>query len=130
MSAPRERTGLALSIQQPWAWLIVNGYKDVENRTWSTRVRGLVGVHAGKKLDHEGLAWVREAFPEIPLPDTFETGGIVGRVRIVDSVTNLDSPWFFGPFGFTLADASPLPLMPCRGQLGFFRPVLSEASHA
>lgn len=21
-----------LSIQQPWAWLIVNGFKDIENR--------------------------------------------------------------------------------------------------
>ncbi len=37
-----------LSIRQPWAWLIVNGYKDIENRTWSTRFRGKVLIHAGK----------------------------------------------------------------------------------
>lgn len=24
----------ALSIRQPWAWLIANGHKDIENRTW------------------------------------------------------------------------------------------------
>ena len=24
---------VALSIQQPWAWLIVEGHKDIENRT-------------------------------------------------------------------------------------------------
>lgn len=29
-----------LSIRQPWAWLIVNGYKDIENRTWPTHFRG------------------------------------------------------------------------------------------
>ena len=26
-----------ISIRQPWAWLIVNGYKDVENRTWAPK---------------------------------------------------------------------------------------------
>ena len=30
----------ALSIQQPWAWLIAHGKKDVENRTWATAFRG------------------------------------------------------------------------------------------
>jgi hypothetical protein len=24
-------------IHQPWIWLIVNGYKGIENRTWATR---------------------------------------------------------------------------------------------
>ena len=31
---------LAIAIRQPWAWLIVNGYKEIENRSWRTRVRG------------------------------------------------------------------------------------------
>ncbi|MEI3544750.1 MAG: ASCH domain-containing protein [Alphaproteobacteria bacterium] len=43
-----------LSIRQPWAWLIVNGYKDIENRTWPTHFRGKVLIHAGKKWD-EGI---------------------------------------------------------------------------
>jgi len=30
----------ALSIRQPWAWLIVDGYKDIENSTWHTNYRG------------------------------------------------------------------------------------------
>jgi|ERR1039458_8111645 hypothetical protein len=37
----------AISIRQPWAWLIVNGYKDVENRIWAANVRGRVLIHAG-----------------------------------------------------------------------------------
>lgn len=117
-----ERTGLALSIQQPWAWLIVNGYKDVENRTWSTPVRGVIGVHAGKKIDRDGLRHIRLHFPEIELPEAFDTGGIVGRVEIVDCVKRHDSLWFCGPHAFVLANAEPLPLIPCRGMLGFFRP--------
>ena len=27
-------------VRQPWAWLIVNGFKDIENRSWMTRYRG------------------------------------------------------------------------------------------
>ena len=41
----------ALSIIQPWAELIVLGHKDIENRTWPTKVRGRVAVHASKKYD-------------------------------------------------------------------------------
>lgn len=37
----------AISIHQPWAWLIVEGYKDIENRTWLTAYRGPVLIHAG-----------------------------------------------------------------------------------
>lgn len=37
----------ALSVRQPWAWLIVNGYKDIENRDWSTQQRGRIWIHTG-----------------------------------------------------------------------------------
>lgn len=39
---------IALSIRQPWAWLILNGWKDIENRDWTTRVRGRILIHAAK----------------------------------------------------------------------------------
>lgn len=39
---------LALSIRQPWAWLIINGGKDIENRDWPTKFRSRILVHAGK----------------------------------------------------------------------------------
>jgi hypothetical protein len=106
--------------------LIVNGYKAVENRDWSTKVRGWIGIHAGQTYDKDGDAWVRRQFPHIPLPQPseIERGGIVGRARLVDCVSKHPSPWFFGDYGFMLEDAEPLPLIPCRGQLGFFRPEL------
>lgn len=40
-----------LSIQQPWAHLIVSGCKDVENRGWKTDYRGPLFIHAS------GLPW-------------------------------------------------------------------------
>lgn len=114
---------LALSIQQPWAWLIVNGYKDVENRTWKTNVRGRVDIHAGKRFDVEGYSYVRRRFPSIPMPaiGEFELGGIVGSAKLLDCVWRHHSPWFFGPLGFVFSEAQATAFVPCRGKLGFFQ---------
>jgi hypothetical protein len=112
----------ALSVQQPWAWLIVNGYKDIENRDWPTRFRGPLFIHAGKKYDALGEAWIRRNFPELRLPErvAMEMGGIVGAVRVLDCVRQSRSPWFQGEYGFVLAHGTPLPFRAVRGMLGFF----------
>lgn len=115
----------ALSILQPWAWLIANGHKDIENRVWRTNFRGAFLIHAGKRWGREqrdDLAQVRAAFPDIALPASFDLGGIIGSARIADCVEDYPSPWFNGPFGFVVADAAPLPFQPCRGMLSFFTP--------
>jgi hypothetical protein len=39
----------ALTFRPHWAWFVANGYKDVENRSWPTRVRGRVWIHASSK---------------------------------------------------------------------------------
>ncbi len=111
----------ALSIKQPWAWLIVQGYKDIENRAWKTAFRGRFLVQAGLKFDHAGYQTILDQF-DIPLPrvDAFERGGVVGAAVIMDCVDHSDSPWFEGPYGFILKDPQPLPFTPLRGQLGFF----------
>lgn len=101
----------ALSIKQPYPHHIFYDGKDVENRDWATHGRGWFLIHAG-------VSKSELADSQMDLP----RGGIVGFARIVDCVTAMDSPWFFGKFGFVLADAAPLDLIPCRGQLGFFAP--------
>ncbi|WP_234838619.1 ASCH domain-containing protein [Sinorhizobium meliloti] len=53
---------LAISIMQPWAWLIVNGHKDIENRDWPTKSRGPVAIHAGKKVDTSASISVDRGF--------------------------------------------------------------------
>ena len=114
----------ALSILQPWAWLIVNGWKPVENRTWQTRFRGPLLIHAGKRWGREqrdDLAWVRLCFPHIHLPAEFELGGIVGSATVTDCVSDMDSRWFFGPYGFVLSDPRAFNrVVPCKGALGLF----------
>ena len=115
----------AISIRQPWAWLIVNGYKDIENRVWSANVRGPVLIHAGQSkaaTTPEALAYIKRKYRVANLPDTFETGGIVGIAEITGCVEHHRSKWFQGPFGWTLAHARRLPFKPCKGQLKFFTP--------
>lgn len=40
----------ALSIKQPWAYLIAAGFKDIENRSWKTNYRGKFLIHASKNI--------------------------------------------------------------------------------
>lgn len=115
-----------LSIRQPWAWLILNAGKDVENRDWSTKLRGRILIHASKgmsRADYESAydtAMIADPRIIVPEFESLTRGGIVGSVEIVDCVTDSDSPWFFGEFGFVLRDPQPLPFVPMNGRLGFF----------
>jgi hypothetical protein len=84
----------------------------VENRDWPTRYRGWFLIHAGKAWDYAPPA----ALSSIP------RGGIVGAARITDCVSDWHSRWWIGKFGFVLADPVPVPLVPCKGALGFFSP--------
>jgi hypothetical protein len=117
---------IALSVQQPWAWLIVNGHKDVENRTWTHSRRGPTLIHAGKTMTRDMYLACAEVVdnvaPQITLPafEALERGGIVGLADITGWVHESSSRWFFGPYAFTLANAKPLPFRPFRGALGFF----------
>lgn len=118
----------AISIRQPWAWLIVNGYKDIENRSWDTKYRGMVLIHASKGMTIDqyqaGLEICNSLppFERIALPalEKLERGGIVGYAYITGTTRDSASPWFFGPVGFNLTGAKPLPFLPLKGRLSFF----------
>lgn len=107
----------ALSIRQPWADLIVLGHKDVENRTWLTRYRGPLLIHASMTFDHGCKGVVNRAWSQ---EGRYRYGGIVGIADLVDCVTESDSEWFTGPYGFVLENARPLPFKLVKGRLGLF----------
>jgi hypothetical protein len=44
----------AITVQQPWAWAIVYGYKPVENRTQMVKYRGPLAIHAGARWSQRG----------------------------------------------------------------------------
>jgi hypothetical protein len=93
------------------------------NRTWATKHRGPILIHAGKTLDPYFYQIRQDVLAQgVEFPDAkhIERGGIVGQANIVDCVTESSSEWFSGPYGFVLEDAQPLPFQPCKGQLGIF----------
>jgi len=127
----------ALSVLQPWAWLIVHAGKDIENRSWKLpeQIKGLrIAVHASTRYAYrnwsEAIMQTRLHKIEgpmelytggLPARDEVEFGVIVGTVEISDCVTAHPSPWFQGPYGFVLRNPVPLRApIPCRGALGFW----------
>ena len=96
----------SISIKQPWAYLIVAGIKDIENRTWKCPEKYIgtrVLIHASAKtLDWDKLInymtyigalgpftykWTRKWL------EGLQTGAIIGSVEIVDCVINNSSIW-------------------------------------
>jgi hypothetical protein len=119
---PRTIATKCLSLRQPWAWLVVNGHKDIENRSWETKHRGPLLIHASQRpvpnlVEVRADVWRRF---HVQIPDELEYGGVVGQVNVVDCVTASDSPWFLGQVGFVCDDAMCLPFLPMKGRLGIF----------
>ncbi len=44
----------ALTFYQPWAQLVALGVKTIETRSWSTKYRGPLAIHAGSSNEHTG----------------------------------------------------------------------------
>jgi len=115
----------ALSIRQPWAWLIIHGGKDIENRTWHTKHRGRFLVHAAQGMTRaEYDAAYSYAFKigirNMPAFQDLQRGGIIGSVDLIDSTDGHPSPWYMGEKAFVLRDPQALPFVPLKGRLGFF----------
>ncbi|GEM_PF-1195238 len=122
----------ALSIRQPWASLICNGIKDIENRSWK-----LPEKHKGKRiLIHAGLKdydltnnvlseYQRGYINDLKRP--LKYGAIIGSVEIVDCIKSTDNPntaWG-GLYCYHWILKNPIPLdtpIKCTGKLSFFIP--------
>jgi hypothetical protein len=124
----------ALSLKQPFAWLIANGYLLVDDRSWGTQYRGPILIHASKGLYEAYYQHIR-ANTDVPIPDRdkLEYGGVVGIADLVlcskpgqlpAGISREQRAHFGGVhqeyYGFLFAQARPLPLMPCAGKLGIF----------
>ena len=102
----------ALSIRQPWAWLIVSGRKPIKNRTWTTTYRGPVLIHAALKMDAAPLLEIAENHGVTVDMQELQRGGIIGRVELVDVIRHSSSEWF-GTVGFVLDKPQRLAFDPC-----------------
>lgn len=140
-----------LTVRQPWAWAIIHGGKDVENRVRNIAgdYRGPVAIHAGLQYDEnwnsDALANVMNKHPGVwdePQPWRAQigasTGAIIGVVDLVgvhysgingcgtgdgDGPIPMCSAWC-EPIAHHLVLANPRPLaepIPYRGALGLRR---------
>lgn len=72
----------AVSLHQPWAILLAAGVKRIETRSWPTRHRGQLAIHATKQQPWPGYALSMAERLDLPL----ERGAVVGVVDVADCV--------------------------------------------
>ncbi len=102
----------ALTLLQPWAWLIIHGPKRWENRTWTTTHRGLLVIHAGQSHDRLAAAYADPRLSAI-LPDQSElifsaAIGVVELSRIEPVSKVAVEPFAEGPWCWRLDNPRPL----------------------
>lgn len=121
-----------LTIKQPWATLIAEGYKKYEFRTWNTKYRGDILIHAGLGVDKNDLKRFEHLNLEYP------SGCIIAKVTITDSIyvddqfikkvvptnplvykglINKDS---WEGYGFKLENVKKINPIPIKGKLGLW----------
>lgn len=102
-----------LTVRQPWADAIALFGKDVENRTWTTKYRGLLAILAGRTMDGDAIPIV-EAIAETSLEMPLRGGSVIALVDLVgvhhaDDHEEPCSPWAQPEqFHWELANARPL----------------------
>lgn len=139
----------ALTVQQPWAWAIIHGGKDVENRTQAWSYRGPLAIHAGARMSQRGIdsplmhRAVGDAMRRDDSTDIHHLARFIGVVDLVDVHEARDygedggccDPWgeqSYREHGgrvrrevvhLVLRDPRPLDRpIPCRGRLGLWTP--------
>jgi len=138
---------LALSLRQPWAWMVVHGGKNLENRKWRTHQRGGFLIHASLGMTPayyaDAVAFARKVAPTLVVPpmESLARGGFIGQANLVDVIPPCcprvgsnpavgklfaDAPcthrWHMAEqYAFVLEDIAPLPFVPFKGALQFFR---------
>ena len=69
-----------LTIREPWASLVINGYKKYEFRSWKTNYRGKLLIHAALGTDKDVIS----RFYDYNLDYT--NGTIIGECDLVDCI--------------------------------------------
>lgn len=125
-----------LTVHQPWAWAIVTGAKDVENRTWPSRFKGRLHIQAGLKKpdDDEVEDVIRRVAKHLRIPvaaarEDYQRlaehgfGAIIGSVHMRGCAWNWDSEWYDEElYGFVLTEAQRFDTpIPCKGRRRIFR---------
>jgi len=69
-----------ITVKQPFATLIAEGLKEYEFRTWKTKYRGDILIHAGKSIDKNAMRRYKHLNLEYPI------GCIIAKATITDCI--------------------------------------------
>jgi hypothetical protein len=141
----------ALTVRQPWAWAIIHGGKDVENRTRNIAgdYRGPVAIHVALGFAELDEHWKRQIAREV---GRLSRAGLPGNERVASHVADPDEPrhhvhrryghrgavigvvdlydvgrarqsrWAMGDhWHLCLSNPRPIEPIPARGRLGLWR---------
>jgi len=121
----------AISYHQPYAWMLANGYLDIDDRTWDTSFRGILAIHASKAFSAHYYQFVRDGLGiDIPAQAELGYGVVLGQGRLAhivkpgeptdvpDARRAHGGPHCYG-WQFTDIELFETPV-PCRGQQGLF----------
>lgn len=132
----------ALSLWRPWPELIIRCWKRVENRTWSTKYRGTLLLHAAKPWQQDAFIVARSV--QLAVGDDLNLDvvsrrvvdhpvGVVAVADLIDVCTTSATadaarcdcgPWAFpGQCHWRLTNVRPLPEpIECPGHQGLWIP--------
>lgn len=121
-----------ITIKQPFATLIAEGLKEYEFRTWKTKYRGEILIHAGKGIDKKAMVKYKHLNLEYP------SGCIIARATITDcvyiddkmrEVLNKKNPVVYSSiiqhkewegYGFQLENVEKIKPIPVNGKLSLW----------
>ena len=121
-----------ITIKQPFASLIAEGYKEYEFRTWRSSYRGELYIHAGLGVDKEAMK--RFAYLNLDYPK----GQIIAKCKMTDCVLIDDKmkeilkekdPIIYKgaiennnkqDYGFHLEEIEKIKSIPAKGKLSFW----------
>ena len=125
----------ALSIRQPWCWLILDGHKTIEVRHWATPFRGYFALHASKIFDEDGFEYLKSLM-SIPAREEYPKGVICGYAYLFEvkdfsdrdvftllKDRHLNNPdwWHPSMHGFVLQEITLIPHIVSKGKLGLYK---------
>lgn len=101
----------AITLKQPWASLFVAGAKLIETRSWPTKHRGIIAVHASAKISRaDALLCLQQPFAGalaalgFNTPADLPVGAILGTVELVDCLPMVRWPLIADCWEFPIDD--------------------------
>src|SRR5574343_726699 len=76
----------AISLWQPWAYLVVTGAKKIETRSWRTKYRGPLAIHAALYFPPIARDFASTERVLGRVPERLPFGAIIGTVNLYDVV--------------------------------------------